>query len=99
MKGQQLQVVDKFTYHGSTLSEVVHIDDKVNTRIAKGSTAFGQLRGSIWDQSGIRLDTKLKVNRSVVLKTLLYACETWIVYQRHAERLNHLEAPTTLLVC
>ena len=25
----------------------------------------------------------------VVLPTLLYACETWTVYQRHAKRLNH----------
>ena len=89
MKGQRLQVVDKFTYLGSTLSRVVHIDDEVNARIAKASAAFGRLRGSIWDRSGIKLDTKLKVYRSVVLPTLLYACETWTVYQRHAERLNH----------
>ena len=27
LKGQRLQVVDKFTYLGSTLSRVVHIDD------------------------------------------------------------------------
>ena len=89
VKGQRLQVVDKFTYLGSTLSRVVHIDDEVNARIAKASAAFGRIRGSIWDRSGIRLDTKLKVYRSVVLPTLLYACETWTVYQRHAERLNH----------
>ena len=89
VKGQRLQVVDKFTYLGSTLSSVVHIDDEVNARIAKASAAFGRLRGSIWDRSGIRLDTKLKVYRSVVLPTLLYACETWTVYQRHAKRLNH----------
>ena len=37
------------------------------------------LRASIWDRSGIRLDTKLKVYRSVVLLTLSYACETWTV--------------------
>ena len=88
VKGQRLQVVDKFTYLGSTLSGVVHIDE-VNARIAKASAAFGRLRGSIWDRSGIRLDTKLKVYRSVVLPTLLYACETWTVYQLHAKRLNH----------
>ena len=76
VKGQRLQMVDKFTYLGSTLSRVVHIDDEVNARIAKASAAFGRLRGSIWDRSGIRLDTKLKVYRSVVLPTLLYACET-----------------------
>ena len=42
-----------------------------------------------WDQSGIRLDKKLKFYRAVVLPTLFYACETWTVYQRHAKRLNH----------
>ena len=88
VKGQRLQVVDKFTYLGSTLSRVVPFDE-VNARIAKASAAFGRLRGSIWDRSGIRLDTKLKVYRSVVLPTLLYACETWTVYKRHAKRLNH----------
>ena len=89
VKGQRLQVVDRFTYLGSTWSRVMHIDDEVNARIAKVSAAFGWLRGSIWDQSGIRLDTKLKVYRLVVLPTLLYACETWTVYQWHAKRLNH----------
>ena len=89
VKGQRLQVVDKFTYLGGTLSRVVQIDDEISARITKANTAFGRLRGSIWDQSGIRLDTKLKVYRSVVLPTLLHACETWTVYQRHAKRLNH----------
>ena len=79
MKGQRLQVVDYFTYLGSTLSGVVHIDDEVNARIAKASAAFGRLRESVWDRSGIRLDTKLKVYRSWVLPTLLYACETFVV--------------------
>ena len=44
VKGQRLQVVDKFTYLGSTLSRVVHIDDEVKARIAKASAAFGRLR-------------------------------------------------------
>ena len=57
---------------------------------AIASAAFGRLRGSIWDRSGIRLDTMQKVYRSVVLPTLLYTCETLTVYQRHARRLNHL---------
>ena len=63
----------------------MHID----ARIAKASAAFGLLRGGIWDQSGVRLDTRLKVYKAVVLPTLLYACETWTVNQWHAKRLNH----------
>ena len=89
VKGQRLQVVDKFTYLGSTLSRTVHIHDEVNARIFKASATFGRLRGSIWDRSGIRLDTKLKVYRSVVLPTLLYAWKTSTVFQWHAKRLNH----------
>ena len=46
-------VVDKFTFFGSTLSRIVHIDDKVNARIAKASAAFGRLRGSIWESTCI----------------------------------------------
>ena len=63
-----MQVVDKFTYFGSTLSRVVHIDDEVNARIAKASATSGRLRGSVWDRSGIRFDTKLNVYKAVVLK-------------------------------
>ena len=51
VKGQQLQVVDKFTYLGSTLSSVVQIDDENNARSAKSSATFGQLRRSIWTQT------------------------------------------------
>ena len=82
VKGQRLQMVDKFTYLGSTLLRVVHIDAEVNARIAKAS-------GSVRDRTGIKLDTKLKVYKAVVLPTLLYACVTWRIYQRHAKRLNH----------
>ena len=89
VNGQKLRVVDKFTYLGSTLSRAVHIDDEVTARTAKASVAFCRLRTNVWERNGIRLDTKLKVYKAVVLPTLLYACETWTVYQRHAKKLNH----------
>ena len=89
VKGQRLQVVDKFTYLGSTLSRVAHIDDEVNARIAQASAAFGQLRGSVWDRSGIRLDTKLKVYKAVVPPTL---CPFSIVITSPGEERDNLSA-------
>ena len=89
VNGQRLNVVDKFTYLGSTLSRNVVIDDEVNARLAKASSAFGRLYKNVWNRRGITTDTKIKVYRAVVLTTLLYGCETWTVYQRHAKRLNH----------
>ena len=89
VNGQKLQVVDNFTYLGSTLSRAVHIDDEATARTAKASVAFGRLCTNVWERNGIRLDTKLQVYKAIVLPTLLYACETWTVYQRHAKKLNH----------
>ena len=88
VNGQKLKVVDKFTYLGSTLSRAVHNDDEATARIAKASVAFRRLRANVWERNGIKVDTKLKVYKAVVLTTLLYACETWTVYQRHAKRLT-----------
>ena len=53
------------------------------------SATFGRLHANVWNRRGISLQTKLKVYRAIVLPTLLYACETWTVYQRHAKKLNH----------
>ena len=51
VNGQKLQVVDKFTYLGSTLSKAVHIDDEVTARTAK-------CQRSIWQTSHKCLGTK-----------------------------------------
>ena len=58
MNGQKLQVVDKFTYLGSTLSIAVHIDDEVTARTAKASVAltdFVQMSGGGME-SGLTLN-------------------------------------------
>ncbi len=83
---EKLQVADKFVYLGSTLSRHVSIDE-VNYRISRASSAFGRLYDRVWGR-GISVKTKLKVYRAVVLPSLLYACETWTVYSRHAKQLN-----------
>ena len=44
---QKLQVVDKFTYLGSTLSRAVHIYDEVTAKTVKASVAFGKLRTNV----------------------------------------------------
>ena len=89
INGEKINVVNRFTYLGSTLSQSVNIDDEVDARISKASSTFGRLYSNVWHRSGISLQTKLKVYRAVVLPVLLYASETWTVYRRHAKKLNH----------
>ena len=86
---QVLQIVDNFTYLGSTLSRDVSLDAEINNRISKASAAYGRLTKNVWERRGLKLTTKLKVYKAVVLTTLLYASETWTTYSRHVKRLNH----------
>ncbi len=89
---QERRPVDSFTYLGCTLSRAVYIDIEINNRIAKASYTFRKLCETVWEWRGLSL-IKLKVYRVVVLTTLLYTCETWTVYSRHAKQLNSIELP------
>ena len=66
-------MIDKLTYLGNTLSRAVHTDEEVNSRISKASAALGrQASENVWDRSGIKLDTKLKVYKAAIMPTRLY---------------------------
>ena len=88
VNGQTLQTVSKFTYLGSTLTSDAQLDVEIENRVAKASRSFGRLRNTVRDRKGLKLTTKLKVYRAVVLTSLLYACETWTTYARHERILN-----------
>nr|VZI27471.1 unnamed protein product [Spirometra erinaceieuropaei] len=89
VNGAKLQVVDNFTYLGSTLSRNTKVDDEVARRISEASQAFGRLQNTLWNRHELHLNTKLKMCRAVILPTLLYGAETWTVNMRQARRLNH----------
>ena len=89
---QRLNLVYKFTYLGSTLSCTVVIDDEINTRLAKARAAFGRLHKNARNRRGITTETKIKVYKAVVLTTLLYGCESWMVYQRHFRKMNYFHS-------
>ena len=86
VKGNTLEVVGKFTYLGSVLSKNVTINDEMNNRLAKASATFDRLSKNVWECEGAH--TKLKVYKTVVLLTILYACQTWAVYNRHVKKLK-----------
>ncbi|KAJ1082765.1 hypothetical protein NDU88_002930 [Pleurodeles waltl] len=89
-EGEILKAVDKFIHLGITLSTSVNIDTEVDTCIIKASSVFRWLWELVRERRCVKLSTKLKMYKAVILPTLLYACETWIVYERPAKKLNCL---------
>lgn len=90
-----LNVVNRFTYLGSIISDNAGIDLEIASRIKKASAAYGRLKERVWDDRNIRLTTKITVYKAAVLSTLLYGCETWACRRDHIRtldtfHLNHL---------
>lgn len=91
LNGTPLAELDKFTYLGSTISNNGSIDTEILKIIQSAASAFGKLRGRLWDQRGIDLKTKMKVYRAIVIPTLLYSSETWTLYRCHIKRLDKVQ--------
>jgi len=83
-----IMAVNKFCYLGSILSSNAVVDDDISARLSKASSAFGRLAKRLWNDHGIRLDTKIAVYKAAVLTSLLYGCESWVLYRRHIVKLD-----------
>ena len=83
-----LEVVEAFTYLGSTISKNLSLDAELNTRIGRAATSMARLAKRVWDNSMLTMNTKMKVYQACVLSTLLYASESWTLYSHQERRLN-----------
>ena len=71
-----LEVVEHFTYLGSTISSNLLLDTEISIRIGKASSAMARLAKRVWDNTMLTLLTKLAVYQACVLSTLPYGSET-----------------------
>ena len=86
--GNKLNSVLEFTYLGSTISSNGCIDDEIERRMAKASASFGRIRQRLWNNHLVSMRVKGTIYRAIVLTTLLYRDEAWIVYRRQVKKLH-----------
>ena len=78
LKGEYIEDVEQFTYHGSVVSRDGGTDRDSKSRLGKVTVVFKTLR-FIWISQVISVKTKLRIFNTNVKSVLLYACETWRV--------------------
>ena len=75
IKGQRLEEVENFKYLGAIISNEGS-KSEILSRIAQTTAALSRLK-IIWRDKNISLASKVKLMRTLILSTLLYACESW----------------------
>ena len=83
-----LEVVDSFTYPGSTLTSNVSLYAEINIRIGKAAAIMPKLNRTVWSNKSLTENTKLHVYQACVLSTLLYSSEAGTTYERKEKKLN-----------
>ena len=86
--GTNRNAVEHFTLLGSVISENASVNKDLDNRLSKASSSFGRLSKRVWQSHSLRLSTKLQVYRAVVVTTLLYGAETWVLYRKQIRLLE-----------
>ncbi|XP_069789966.1 uncharacterized protein [Narcine bancroftii] len=84
----KLKTVNQFTHLGCTISSDARIDNEIDNRLAKANNAFGRLHKRVWKNNQLKKHTKISVYRAVVIPTLLFGTESWVLYWHHLQLLE-----------
>ena len=75
-----LEVVEGFTYLGSTISSNLSLEVELYKWIGKASTAMAHLAMRVWDNPILTINTKIQVHQACVLSTLPYGSKSWTFF-------------------
>ena len=78
--------MQEFTYIGSKIARDGHIEAELQKRMSKASMSFGRIR--LWNNHNVSIRVKGKINRAIILSTLVYGAETRMVYRRYVKKLH-----------
>ena len=89
IKGQRLEEVENFKYLGAVISNEGS-NPEILSRIAQTTAALSRLK-IIWRDKNISLVSKVKLMRTLILSTFLYAWERWTLTAEIERKIQALE--------
>ena len=88
INGTNRNTVEHFTYLGSVISNDATVSKDLDNRLSKASSSFGRRSKRVWQSRALRLSIKIQVYRAIIVPTLLYGAETWVLYQKQIRLLE-----------
>ena len=82
----ELDVVEQFTYLGSTITNNLSLDTEIDKRIGKAATTLACLTSRVWTNPKLTVKTKMVVYNACVVSTLTYCSKKWTTYARQEEK-------------
>ena len=90
VQGNQVEVVESFTYLGSLIHRSGSSEPEIKRRANFVREAMFMLDQNIW-RSNISLETKLRLYNTCILPIFLYGAETWSVTATLSKKIDTLD--------
>ena len=81
--------MEHFTYLGRVSSNDATVSKDLDNHLSKASSSFGRLSKRVQQSHLLCLSAKIQVYRAVIVPTLLYSAETWVLYWKQIRLQEH----------
>ena len=82
--------VEEFKYLGTTLKNQNSIEEEIKSKLKSGNAFFHSVQ-NLLSSSLLSKNLKIKIYRTIILRVVLYGCETWSLTLRKERRLRVFE--------
>jgi hypothetical protein len=87
---RSFEVVAKFRYVGTTLTDQHSMQEKIDSRLNSGNGCYHSVQ-SLLSYRLLSRNVKVKLYKTIILPVVLYGCETWSLTLREVNRLRVFE--------
>ena len=90
VQDSMIEQVETFVYLGSLITEDVDCSREIRIRTARG-LGIGVDLMKLWKSHNIKINTKIKLMRTLIWPVMMYGCESWTIKKRDEQRIKAFE--------
>jgi hypothetical protein len=89
--------MEEFKYLGTTLTNRNSIHEEIRGRLKSGNACYHSVQNLLCPML-LSKNTKIRVYRTIILRVVLYGCETWSLTLREEQRLRMFENRVLIMI-
>ena len=88
---EEIEIVQNFTFLGSVINQKGDGIKEIRRKLIQGRTVMKELE-TIIKNKNVKLETKIKIVRTMVFSIIIYGCESWTTRKADRKKIDSFES-------